>query len=204
LQPQASTRGEESAPAGVLRFEQATFKLSGRDARHQLQLSSGGDGAPVSDETRAAQFRCDPPGRVAIDASGLATPLASGSVSVTATLNDGRSAVTQLEVELDEGETPVNFPNQIVPIFTKFGCNGGGCHGKIAGQNGFRLSLLGFEPREDFEHLVRETRGRRLFPAAPDASLLLQKSIGTVPHGGGARMEADSHEYRLLRRWIAQ
>jgi demethoxyubiquinone hydroxylase (CLK1/Coq7/Cat5 family) len=98
----------------------------------------------------------------------------------------------------------VNFPNQIVPIFTKFGCNGGGCHGKIAGQNGFRLSLLGFEPREDYEHLVRETRGRRLFPASPDSSLLLQKSIGSVPHGGGQRMELNSHEYRVLRRWIAQ
>jgi demethoxyubiquinone hydroxylase (CLK1/Coq7/Cat5 family) len=98
----------------------------------------------------------------------------------------------------------VNFPNQIVPIFTKFGCNGGGCHGKIAGQNGFRLSLLGFEPREDYEHLVRETRGRRLFPASPDSSLLLQKSIGSVPHGGGQRMDLDSHEYRVLRRWIAQ
>ena len=101
-------------------------------------------------------------------------------------------------------EPPVNFPNQIVPIFTKLGCNSGGCHGKASGQNGFKLSLLGFEPTEDFEHLVKEGRGRRLFPAAPDKSLLLLKPIGDVPHGGGTRLEVDSHSYRLMRRWIEQ
>ena len=61
-------------------------------------------------------------------------------------------------------ERPINFANQIVPIFTKAGCNAGGCHGKSSGQNGFKLSLLGFEPSEDFEHLVKEARGRRIFP----------------------------------------
>ena len=38
---------------------------------------------------------------------------------------------------------------------------------RLAGQNGFRLSLLGFEPDLDFTTLVKEGRGRRLFPAAP-------------------------------------
>ena len=87
---------------------------------------------------------------------------------------------------------PVNFANQVVPIFTKLGCNSGGCHGKASGQNGFKLSLLGFEPQEDYEHLVKEGRGRRLFPAAPERSLLLLKATGAVPHGGGTRLEADS------------
>ena len=90
-----------------------------------------------------------------------------------------------------------------MPIFTKLGCNSGGCHGKASGQNGFRLSLLGFEPAYDYEALVKEARGRRLFPAAPDASLLLRKAVAAVPHGGGKRMDIDSHEYRLIRRWIA-
>ena len=98
----------------------------------------------------------------------------------------------------------MNFPNQVVPVFTKYGCNGGGCHGKSGGQNGFRLSLLGFVPHEDYDYLVKETRGRRLFPAAPDRSLLLQKAIGAVPHGGGARMEKDSLPYQIVRRWIEQ
>ena len=91
-----------------------------------------------------------------------------------------------------------------MPIFTKLGCNSGGCHGKASGQNGFKLSLLGFYPDDDYEFLVKEGRGRRLFPASPDQSLLLTKPIGKSPHGGGKRMDADSYEYRLIYRWIEQ
>src|SRR5205823_9915822 len=98
---------------------------------------------------------------------------------------------------------PINFPNQVVPIFTKLGCNSGGCHGKGSGQNGFKLSLLGFEPDVDFASLVKEARGRRLFPAAPDHSLLLLKATGTVAHAGGKRAEIGSDEYKVVRRWIA-
>ena len=92
---------------------------------------------------------------------------------------------------------------QIFPIFTKQGCNSGGCHGKASGQNGFRLSLLGFEPALAYEALVKEARGRRLFPAAPDQSLLLLKGAARLPHGGGKRLDPHSSEYRLIRRWIA-
>src|SRR5262249_26294683 len=66
-----------------------------------------------------------------------------------------------------------------------------------------KLSLLGFEPEVDYNALVKEARGRRLFPAAPDSSLLLLKASGALAHGGGKRMEVGSDEYRLLRRWIA-
>src|SRR5262249_1137350 len=40
----------------------------------------------------------------------------------------------------------VYFNTDVVPVLTKLGCNGGGCHGKTGGQNGFKLSLLGYEP----------------------------------------------------------
>ena len=99
----------------------------------------------------------------------------------------------------------INFVNDVMPVLTKAGCNAGICHAKAGGgQNGFELSLLGFEPREDYEHLVREGRGRRLFPASPAQSLLLRKAAGTVPHGGGVRLPEDSPEYALLRDWIEQ
>src|SRR5215207_6881138 len=101
-------------------------------------------------------------------------------------------------------DRPLNFPNEIVPIFTKYGCNAGGCHGKASGQNGFKLSLLGFEPQEDHEYLVKEARGRRLFPASPQASLLVTKATGQVAHGGGKRLDPESPFYRLLVRWIGQ
>ncbi len=102
-------------------------------------------------------------------------------------------------------DRPVSFVNDVVQVMTKAGCNAGVCHAKAGnGQNGFQLSLLGFEPREDFEHLVKESRGRRLFSSAPDRSLLLLKASGQLPHGGGVRIHPNSKSYELLRDWIRQ
>ncbi len=99
----------------------------------------------------------------------------------------------------------LNFVNDVVPVLTKAGCNAGVCHAKAGGgQNGFQLSLLGFEPREDYEHLVLEGRGRRLFPADPARSLLLLKATGQRPHGGGVRLDANSESYGILQTWIEQ
>ena len=88
-----------------------------------------------------------------------------GKVTITARL-EGKTAATQLEVTQFADPPPVNFKNEVVPIFTKLGCNGGGCHGKSGGQNNFRLSLLGYEPWNDHDYLVRESRGRRIHPRA--------------------------------------
>ncbi len=105
----------------------------------------------------------------------------------------------------EEGESPrIYFNTDIAPILTRLGCNGGGCHGKAGGQNGFQLSLLGFEPERDFEALVSESRGRRLFANAPEQSLLLLKGTNRVPHGGGRRLEESSDDYRTLVTWIGR
>src|SRR5436190_6017467 len=108
-------------------------------------------------------------------------------------------------VAAQAGDKKVSFSNDVIPVLTKAGCNLGVCHAKAGGgQNGFQLSLLGFEPRDDFEELTSEFRARRLFPAAPEKSLLLQKASGQVPHGGGVRLPADSDGYAVLREWIRQ
>ena len=95
-----------------------------------------------------------------------------------------------------------SFREDVIPLLTRAGCNMGACHGKLAGQNGFRLSLRGFAPEEDYEHLARESRGRRLNFAQPDASLLLTKALAAEPHEGGARFAPGSREHTLLRDWI--
>ncbi|MCB1206198.1 MAG: DUF1553 domain-containing protein [Verrucomicrobiae bacterium] len=100
---------------------------------------------------------------------------------------------------------PLHFVNDIIPILTKADCNTGACHAKaITGQRGFRLSLLGFEPEEDYEHIVKEGRGRRVFPPAPDQSLLLLKAANIVPHGGGKKLDPESEGYQTLVRWIGE
>ena len=97
----------------------------------------------------------------------------------------------------------VQFLNDVVPLLTRLRCNSGGCHGKALGQNGFKLSLLGFEPHLDHAALVNEAHGRRIFYAVPDRSLLLTKTTGVVPHGGGRRLDVSSDDYRMLHDWIA-
>lgn len=100
---------------------------------------------------------------------------------------------------------PVHFVNDVMPILTKAGCNAGVCHAKAGnGQNGFQLSLLGFEPADDYANLVKQARGRRISPAAPEQSLLLVKATNEMPHGGGARLELGSPGYLTLLRWIEQ
>ncbi|QDU73701.1 hypothetical protein Pan97_06990 [Bremerella volcania] len=105
----------------------------------------------------------------------------------------------------DVAQQPVSFVNDVVPVLTKASCNTGGCHAKAGGgQNGFQLSLLGFEVAEDYEAIVREGRGRRLFPPIPEESLLLRKASGETPHGGGVRLSKDSEGYEIIRRWISE
>jgi len=186
-----------SQPAGPL-------KLRGADARQQLLATARLTNGALRDFTRQVSYDVAPAGVVRVEKAGLVIPLGDGAATITARTADGLSAALPVTVEKFRDTTPINFPNQIVPIFTKAGCNGGGCHGKSAGQNGFRLSLLGFEPGEDYEHLVKEARGRRLFPAAPERSLLLMKGVASLPHGGGKRLDEDSDDYRLLVRWLAQ
>ena len=106
------------------------------------------------------------------------------------------------QIELFAAE--IRFGTDVVPVLTKLGCNGGGCHGKATGQNGFKLSLFGFEPDADYDALVTEARGRRLSLADPDRSLLLLKATSRLPHGGGRRLIESSDDYRMLRDWIAQ
>src|SRR3954469_22169715 len=95
------------------------------------------------------------------------------------------------------------FRNHVQPVLAKFGCSSGACHGAAAGQNGFKLSLRGYDDLGDWRALTRGAMGRRIVPQDPSASLLLQKPTGGVPHKGGVKFSPDSLEFRVLAGWIA-
>jgi hypothetical protein len=184
-----------------LRIVPATVRLRGPDAGQQLAVEESLRPREVRDLTAASQYESSNPDVAAVDDRGWVSARGAGTARIL--VHSGRRTVS-VPVVVEDFSTAraINFANQVVPIFTKLGCNAGGCHGKASGQNGFRLSLLGFEPALDYETLVKEGRGRRLFPPAPDASLLLVKATARVPHGGGKRLDHESQEYRLIRRWI--
>jgi hypothetical protein len=97
----------------------------------------------------------------------------------------------------------LHFENDILPILGRHGCNSSGCHGKAEGQGGFKLSVFAFDPESDYAALSKEGRGRRVFPAKPEESLLLRKASGRTAHGGGIRIPYNSDDYKTLRGWIA-
>ncbi len=97
----------------------------------------------------------------------------------------------------------IDLERDVVPILTRYGCNAGACHGKQRGQNGFQLSLLGFDPDFDHAALTQEARSRRVQITRPDQSLLIRKATGRLPHGGGVRLSPGGPEEALLLNWIA-
>lgn len=193
-------RAADPLPLNVWHTELSVYpesaELSGPDASQQLAIDFRSH-----DVTEQAKFRSTNPAVAKVDGSGMIEAVSDGEAKIVIE-HAGRTAEALVKVQGVKHPRPLNFANDIVPIFTKLGCNSGGCHGKSGGQNGFRLSLLGFEPSLDFETLTREDRGRRLFFAAPEQSLLLLKATAKVPHGGGKKFTADSHEFRLIARWI--
>ena len=185
-------------------YDAKELVLKGVGARGQLVVTGLYHDGDERDLTRKVKVTAQPAGVVEVSSDGWVKPLSDGEAILTATGPGGTSSTVRVRTSESGKIQRVNFPNEITPLFTKYGCNGGGCHGKSGGQNGFRLSLLGFEPDEDYEYIVKEGRGRRIFPAAPDRSLLLTKATNETPHGGGSKITKGSLDYELIKSWIAQ
>jgi hypothetical protein len=186
--------------SGGLTLTPGTFTLRGRTARQRLLVTHTENGR-ARDVTRQVVFRSNSPAIARVSADGIVTPVADGAAVITATF-DGRQATATVRVTDGVRLLPVTFERDVVPILTRAGCNAGACHGKARGQNGFALSLLSYDADFDYHAIVNEARGRRVFTAAPEFSLLLRKPSAQMPHGGGKRLDAGSPDYDVLRRWI--
>ena len=114
----------------------------------------------------------------------------------------GRHITATVVVASNTAPAGISFVRDVLPALSKAGCNAGACHAKPEGQNGFKLSVFSYDPKSDYAEIVNDVRGRRVFPAAPEASLLLQKPTATIPHEGGKRFEVGSETYELLVAWI--
>ena len=182
--------------AAELRVEPAKVEFRDAFARRQLLVSTDGH-----DATRQATYQSRQPSIVAVDATGYLVPHANGSAEIEVSWN-GQRTLVPVEVTGFDSLRAVDFATEVEPLLSRFGCNSGGCHGKARGQNGFKLSLFGFDTEYDYQTLVSEGRGRRVMVSAPEKSLLLLKGSGAVPHGGGRRLEPGSEPYRLILSWI--
>lgn len=181
----------------------SSVRLDSPEATQQLLVSGqSAMGQPI-DRTRVATYQSLNPTVVRVDADGLLIPLSEGKTEVVARF-EGREVRVSVAVTGLVKPEPISFAQQIIPILTKATCNTGGCHGKAEGQNGFKLSVFGFDPLADHQALTMEARGRRIFPPAPEQSLLLHKATAKAPHGGGKKIDPGSLRYRRLLRWLQE
>jgi hypothetical protein len=201
----------DSARVESIKVEPAAVELAHADQTAQLIVTLKMSDGSERDGTGLVRFTSANPdiAKPVNGLMGLIKPRGDGTTQVSVSLADparGSAGPATVAVTVRNFATPrkINFTNDIVPILGKLGCNAGGCHGKQSGQNGFKLSLLGAEPRADYAALVEESFGRRFMPTAPDHSLFLLKATATIVHGGGARLAVDSDSYRLIVRWIQQ
>lgn len=93
--------------------------------------------------------------------------------------------------------------HDVLPVLQRAGCSSAYCHGSATGRAGFRLSLFGSDAASDFEAITTQFGGRRLDLREPDRSLLLQKALGKLAHGGGRRLAMHDDSYQRLRAWVA-
>jgi hypothetical protein len=177
-------------------------RLHGPAASWSLLLPARTADGRALDLTRDARYRTADPAVAVVSETGVVRPVADGRTQVVIEVA-GRTLRADVSVTGAALPRRLSFTADVMPVLSRYGCNASGCHGKAEGQNGFKLSVFGSDPAADFDALVKEGRGRRVFPASPDNSLLLLKAAGRVPHGGGVRLPAASPDYQTLRAWVA-
>jgi hypothetical protein len=189
-----------ASAATKLTLHPQSVSLVTRESRQQL-LAQAAQDAHQEDWTRAAQWSSSNPAVAEVDAVGLITPKGDGEAVITAAAN-GLTASSKVSVKNFASPFTWSFRNHVIPVMSKRGCNQGACHGALAGKNGFKLTLRGYDPDVDYDVLTRQSVGRRVLLADPEKSLVLQKASFGIPHGGGRLMKKDSLEYRVLLEWI--
>lgn len=196
--------------ATALAGEPAAVEIVPRDAvlshpRETVQLIASvkdADGS-LRDLTRDLKWTSLDPEVASVNAFGRVTPHKNGSARIVAS-QGSIETTANVRVEKLELPHPVSFRNDVVPSFSQAGCNMGSCHGTPTGKGGFRLSLRGYLPDQDYWVLSREADARRINTLAPDASLILMKPLGEVPHEGGLRLKRGSKSLELIRAWVAE
>ena len=199
-----SDRPASPLPAVVrVTVDPPQLRLNGPESSFQLLVRGELADGTFVDLTRAAEFASSNSEVAAAAPGGVVRGMKDGQVELKVSAS-GQSATVPTTVAGTTVPRPIHFENDIVPLLNRFGCNGSGCHGKAEGQNGFKLSVFGFDPPADRIALIGEARGRRINAALPEKSLLLLKATGEMPHGGGVRIRRGSTEYRLMRDWIVE
>ncbi|MEM7260975.1 MAG: DUF1549 and DUF1553 domain-containing protein [Planctomycetota bacterium] len=196
----AGTLGTKSTrETAELRVSPQRVALTGARDRQSVVVQLVYSDGTTRDVTGEAILSVDPP-VARLDGSVL-TPQSDGEGTLRVEV-EGQRATVPVVVAAADRVDPIGFGVDVMPVFMKAGCNSGSCHGAARGKDNFHLSLFGYDPDGDYHRLTREFPGRRVDLSRPSTSLLIEKSIGSVPHTGGQRFTEESELYRTLVEWI--
>jgi hypothetical protein len=177
----------------------AKVALNGKDDRVSVVVQHVDAQGLTKDVTAAAKLSLAD--AVATVSGAKLAPAKDGTTKLRVEA-DGLTAEAEVVVTNAAQSRPVSFRLDVMPVFMKHGCNNGSCHGAARGKDGFMLSLFGYDPAGDYYRLTRAVVGRRVDLAAPDKSLLLEKTTNAVPHTGGKLFDETHDDYRTLLSWL--
>ena len=140
--------GQEPAPAAPapavyksLAVFPPAIKISAQnDLQHIVAVATRADGITV-DVSDQVQWRFENPAFAKLE-NLVIYPVADGATQLVGSWN-AMEARSSLEITQSQTPRKVEFERDVMPIFTKVGCNTGSCHGAARGKDGFRLSLFG-------------------------------------------------------------
>ena len=186
----------------AIELEPPEIVLQGAGASQMLIVSARDRSEHQADVTASCRIRSSDPAVVSVDPDGpILTARSPGRATITALFGDLKRSV-EVKVRDQSGAMNVSFSRDVMSILTTKGCNGSACHGSPAGQNGFKLSLFGYDVAADHKMVVSESGGRRVDVNSPENSLLLRKPSFQLAHGGGQLMTPESDPYRTLLSWL--
>ncbi len=184
-----------------LEAEPASITLATDRDYAQVLVTAVYEDGKRCDVTRLAKYEADA-SALAVSTSGFVRPKLAAKSSIAIQFG-GHTATIATDATTLAQAAAIDFVHDVNPVMSRLGCNQGTCHGAQKGKNGFKLSLRGYDPIEDVRALGDDLASRRLNTAAPDASLMLLKPTGMVPHEGGVLLAPGSVYYHTLRQWIA-
>jgi hypothetical protein len=197
-QPDNSSSTPLPAPTSIRVYPANVNLTTARDRQSVIVQTVFADGI-THDVTDQATFKLVDESLARLE-SNLVYPTADGATELKVEFA-GHSVVLPVVVKDAAAAPPISFKLDVMPIFMRSGCNTGSCHGAARGKDGFMLSLFGYDPNGDHFRLTRQVPGRRINLSIPEESLMVQKSVGAVPHTGGKRFEIDSEYGETLMRW---
>lgn len=193
----------EALAAGI-RVEPPQLALAGNFDRAQLVVSQSIEGLAADralDLTSQSEFTSSNPAVVEVSPKGRVLITGNGTAEIRVKVGN-EVAIVPVTAEGFVSSPEIRFAEEITPILSKAGCNAGACHASQYGKGGFKLSVFGFAPDEDYEAIVRDRHSRRVNLLEPEKSLVLLKPSMAVPHGGSRRLEVDSVDHQILVRWL--